>query len=305
MDELFYWLLNMSVAASVTGAAVLVMRAIRRIPRRVVTVLWIIPAIRAWIPFGVGSRYSLMTLLSQLTTKTVTAVRPIDDVDLSLMNSLGWASDYFPITYKVNVLADVFRVAAVVWAIGAAAVAVALFIVYLTTVSELSDAEPLSPGVYCSPKVVSPAVYGIFRPRIVIPPSSKDSESLDLVLLHERRHVRRLDNLKRLFAFLTAALHWFNPLSWIFLKLYLSDLEVACDESVLAKLPEEKRAGYAHALIDAEEQKTVFVASSFGGARLKTRIGRIVSFKKMTVLSAVLFGVLAAVVAFVLLTNAV
>ena len=103
-------------------------------------------------------------------------------------------------------------------------------------------------------------------------------------------------------AFLTAALHWFNPLAWVFLKLYLSDVELACDESVLAGLPPDARGLYAHALLDTAQSKTLF-ASAFGGARLRTRIEHILSFKKMTVLSAAAFGILAAGIAYILLVN--
>ncbi len=104
-------------------------------------------------------------------------------------------------------------------------------------------------------------------------------------------------------AFCAAALHWFNPLAWVFLKLYLSDVELACDESVLSKLSEEDQKRYAHALLNAQKSRTVF-ASAFGGARLRTRIERIVSFRKMTVVSVVGFGILTCAIAYILLTNA-
>ena len=85
--------------------------------------------------------------------------------------------------------------------------------------------------------------------------------------------------------------------------MYLSDAELACDESALSGLSEKEQSLYAHALLNARESKTVF-ASSFGGAKLRTRIEHIVSFRKMTVVSAVGFGVFAVAIAYILLTNA-
>lgn len=298
MGDLFYWLLNMSIVASLTGGVIVLLRLIKRIPRRVLVLLWAIPFLRFWLPFGVGGKFSLMSLLPRYAAKTVVVRQGV-----STMNSIQAADSYFPITYKVDLLADVFRCAALVWAVVAAALLLAVAIVWLVTRSELRGAERLEENVYCSPKVVSPAVYGVFRPRIVLPPSLREAEQLDLILLHERRHIRRKDNLWRLSAFLTAALHWFNPLAWVFLRLFLSDLELACDESVLSKLPPDGQTRYALALLDTAESRTVF-ASAFGGARLRTRLERIVSYKKMTALAAVGFGVLAGVIAYVLLTNA-
>ena len=302
MDEIFYWLFNMSIAASIAGIIIALFRLIKRIPRRFFVVLWLIPFLRFWIPFGIGGKYGLMSLLSRFTTKTVTVLEEIPG-NFTMTNYTMAASSYFPITYKVDLLSGVFSVASYVWAVIAAALIIAMAIVYITTVSEVKNAEHLHDNVYCSPKISSPAVYGIFRPRIIVPASVADSNDLNLIILHEQRHIRRLDNLFRMIAFLTAAVHWFNPLVWVFLKLYLTDAEIACDESVLSRLPEEERHHYAHALLNVRESKTVFV-SSFGGARLRTRIERILSFKRLTFVSAAGFCILAAAIAYILLTNA-
>ena len=302
MGELFYWLLNMSIAASVTGLVIVLIRLIRKIPRRVSVLFWIIPFVRFCFPLGIGGKYGLMSLLSQFTTRTVT-VYDDDFLELSMVNTVQAADSYFPVTYKENLLEDVFRYASMVWAVVAAAIIVAMIVLYVTTLKELKDAKPFKDNVYCSSKIMSPAVYGVFRPRIIIPESYKELENLDLVILHEQCHIRRLDNLWRVIAFLTVAVHWFNPLAWVFLKMYLSDVELACDESVLAKLGEDGKKRYAHTLLDARQSRTVF-ASSFGGAKIRTRIEHIVSFRKMTAVSAAGLGLLVIAIAYILLTNA-
>ena len=243
-----------------------------------------------------------MSLLSRFTTRTVVVYEgPFSD--LTMMNTVQAAESYFPITYKVNLLSDVFRYAALAWVIVAAALILAMGMLYAVTLSELRDAELLRDNIYCSPKITTPTVYGIIRPRIILPTACRGSEDLELIVLHERRHIRRLDNLWRVLSFLTAALHWFNPAVWLFLKLYLADAELACDESVLSKLPTSEHKCYAHALLNAREGKTVF-ASAFGGEKIRTRIERIVSYRRMTVASALAFAALIAVIAYFLLTNA-
>lgn len=302
MGDLFYWLFNMSIVGAVTGLAVVLIRLIKRIPRRWIMFLWAIPFLRFLIPLGIGGKYSLMSLLSRFATKTV-VVYEGELADYTATNAIQAAKNYFPITYKVDLLADVFHYAALVWVIAAAALILAMGIMYAVTISELKDAEHLRGCIYCSPKITTPAVYGILRPRIILPAACRDSEDLVLIVLHERRHIRRLDNLWRMLAFLTAAVHWFNPAAWLFLKLYLADAELACDESVLSKLPTGEHKRYAHALLNAREGKAVF-ASAFGGAKVRTRIERILSYKRMTAASGTAFAALIAAIAYFLLTNA-
>ena len=300
--ELFYWLFNMSIVASITGLVVMLIRRIRRIPRRVVTVLWLIPFLRMWLPIGFGNEYSLMSLISRFATRTVVVYRCGEDKSFSMINCVTAASDYFPITYKVNVLEDVFKICSYIWLAGVGILLAVLCVIYAASIHDVKKSVRLRENIYLSDKIPSPAVYGILRPKIILPASYREGEP-QYILMHEKAHIRRADNLKRIIALVTVCLHWFNPFAWLFLKCYLSDLELACDEKVLAVCDEEQKKGYALSLISCAESKSIF-ASAFGGAKIHTRMENIISYKKMTWLSAVGFTALIAAAAYILLTNA-
>ena len=293
LADIFYWVLNMSISASVAGVIVLLLGKISRIPRNLVCMLWLIPFIRMWIPVGMGSRYSLMSLVSRFTTRTVTVHR-----DVTMTNHIMAADSYFPITYKVNIIGDVMRVACVVWVVVALALMLALVFVYFSTVAQLKDAKHLRDNVYISPKVNGPCVYGVFKPRIIL-----SAEENEYVLKHERVHIKRYDNLWRIIALVTACAHWFNPLSWLFFKAFIGDSELACDETVLKSLDPDRRKEYALTLLEHTDSKSVY-ASPFTGAGIRVRIEKIMSYKKLSVFSTTAFIMLAAAVAYVLLTNA-
>lgn len=301
-SEIFYWVFNMSLIGSLMGLIVLAIRSIRPIPRRIAAVLWVAPFLRFAVPVWINSKYSLMTLISRFTTRTVVVYQPAADVEFSFTNAAMAANRYFPIAYRVNLLETVFRVGAVVWSVGAAALLLAWGMIYVTTLRELRSAAHLYGNVHCSEKVSSPAVYGVLRPRIVVPENWRDRD-LTWVLAHENAHIRRLDNLWRLLVFAVTAVHWFNPLAWLYLKLFLGDLELACDETALARRSDDDRRAYARALLDCTSGKSLF-ASAFGGAKVQTRIENVLSFRRMTVLSLIGFGVLAAAILITLLTNA-
>ena len=302
LQEVFYWIFNMSITAAITGVLIMLVRLIKRIPRRLTTFLWIIPFLRMIIPLGLDSRYSLMSLLSKITTKTIVVYQPTDKISFSVMNSVMAANSYFPITYKVNILENIFSVASVIWVVVALAIILMLTVIYFTTLHEIKDSKHLIENVYLSEKVTSAAVYGILSPKIVLPSSYKDKD-IGLILQHEKAHIRGLDNLWRMVAFLVVAVHWFNPFSWLFLKAFLADLELSCDERVLVKLGADRSKEYASALLECKQGVTVF-ASAFGGARIRTRIENILSFRKLTWISLTAFIALISVIFYVLLTNA-
>lgn len=302
LQEVFYWIFNMSITAALTGILVMLVRMIKKIPRRIMVFLWLVPFLRMTVPLGLNSPYSLMTLISKITTKTIVVFQPTEDISFSMMNSVMAANTYFPITYKVNILDDIFGVASVIWIIVSLAILLMLIIIYFTTIHEIKDSTHLKDNVYLSEKVTSPAVYGIIRPRIILPLSYKDKD-IELIIQHEKTHIRGLDNLWRMIAFMVVAVHWFNPLAWMFLRALLADLELSCDERVLVKPGVDRSKEYATALLECRQGPTVF-ASAFGGARIRTRIENVLSFRKLTWISLVAFVALIGIIFYVLLTNA-
>lgn len=245
-----------------------------------------------------------MTLLSRFATRTVVIFMWERKPIMTMMNLTMWADTYFPITYRINLLEDVFAVASLVWLVVAAALLLAMGILYFTTMAALRDAVRLEGNVYISDRISAPAVYGILRPRIILPSAYREQEDrLPYVLMHESAHIRRGDNLLRVIACVLVCVHWFNPMCWVLLKCFLSDMELACDETVLSHCGEGQRKAYALALLSSVEKTNVF-ASPFGGAKVRLRVKNILNYRKLSALSVVGFAALVLAIAYVLLTNA-
>ncbi len=298
LHEIFYWVLNMSILAALTGLPVLLLRCIRKIPRRISVLLWLAPFLRMSLPVGLSSRFSLMSLLSGMS-KSIVVHESAHHTSWSVMNITQAAESYFPIAYKAAAMEKVFTWAGTVWLIVFLAILLTLGAVYAATLRELREAVERD-GIFYSDRITAPAVYGILRPRILLPNPCEEGE-LPYVLLHERMHVRRRDNLWRLLAAALTAMHWFNPFAWVFLKKLLTDLELACDECVLSS-PGVKAKTYARALLNYQSDTNAFV-SAFGGATIRTRIENILFFRRMTWISAAGFMLLLCAILFVLLTN--
>lgn len=302
LQEVFYWIFNMSITATFTGLLIMLVKLIKKIPRRLTVFLWIIPFIRMTLPFGLNSPYSLMSLLSKTITRTIIVYQPTDHIAFSFSNSVRATDTYFPITYKINTIENIFNVASIIWIVVSSAILIMLIVTYFTTIYGIKNSTHLRDNIYLSKNVISPAVYGIVKPKIVLPASYKDKD-IDLVILHEKAHIRSFDNLWRIIAIVIVAIHWFNPFCWLFLKKFLTDLELSCDERVLSKLETNRAKEYALFLLESKQKTTLFT-SAFGGAKIRTRIENILSFKKLTWLSLTVFVAFIGIIFYVLLTNA-
>ena len=81
-----------------------------------------------------------------------------------------------------------------------------------------------------------PAVFGLFRPVVILPNHSSTwlEDRLIAVLQHELIHVIRMDWPVRITARFAATIYWFNPLVWWAKRRLDLEQEMACDEEVLS-----------------------------------------------------------------------
>ncbi len=303
LHEIFYWLLNMSILGGFVGIIVMLLRRVKWFPRAFVYSLWIIPLIRFTLPYGIASKYSLMTIISNYATRTAIVYDPSGPLPhISATNSIMAAKSYFPIVYKTDLLRGVFQTASVLWVIVMTALILTGLLLYYFTKREIKEAIHFKNNIYISDKITAPALYGIIRPKILLP-LGISNEDIPYVILHEGIHELRRDNLWRALAILICCVHWFNPLIWLCLKYFFEDMELSCDSRVLKSMSRDEQRGYANALLNFSSKGSLFV-TAFGGAKIRVRIENILSYKRLTFFSCISFGALLGAIILVLLTNA-
>lgn len=143
-----------------------------------------------------------------------------------------------------------------------------------------------------------PFCYGFFNPRIIIP-SEYGAEETKLILWHELQHIKSLDFLFRIAAFLIVALHFFNPLAYLLSYEIGKASEFACDEKVLEGCSEKERQKYGVLLLDAAVSSPILsYTNSFSGNNAKTMKERITMMKHPRKTKTILFICCAMLVAF-------
>lgn len=107
---------------------------------------------------------------------------------------------------------------------------------------------------YDASEWATPAVSGLFRPRIVLPSDFAARYTPDeqrLVIAHEQLHIERGDIPAQALATLLRCVFWFHPLVHVAAARFRFDQELACDAAVVARFPAARRS-YGDAMLKTQ-----------------------------------------------------
>ena len=106
-----------------------------------------------------------------------------------------------------------------------------------------------APPLRVSAVVDSPMVIGLFRPCLLLPGEDFAVQELMFILRHELTHYRRRDLWYKLVLLAANVMHWFNPLAYLLRREAERDLELTCDDAVVAGRDALERRAYSEALL--------------------------------------------------------
>lgn len=224
MAELFTDLLNLNIALAVAVAAVMVLRlpARRLFGARVAYGLWILPALAG---------------LAMLAPARVLTVR----VPAAAAAEAGRAAIASG-AVVTDAPVDIRPYLAAFWLLGLIA-----SLAWLAW-NQLQFARAAKAGK------AGPAVVGVIRPRVVVPDDFEGRytpREREVVLAHERTHLKRRDPPVNALVALAACINWFNPAVHVMSRWLRIDQELACDAGVVAAYPKARRA-YAEAMLKTQ-----------------------------------------------------
>ncbi len=294
MKTIFELFLSASFFGSVMILLVVAARLVlRKAPRGIFCLLWVLVGLRLLIPFQIESNLSLQPSFEPVTPAPTVAVQPQEMVpavpNVTPDNSV--LPDELPgdvtVTYDDNAVSapvqrqiDYMEVAALVWAVGVCAMAGYTVITYWLLKRKLKNAVAAGEDVYESDAIDSPFLLGYVKPAVYLPKGISE-EDRPYILAHERCHMDRYDNWFKLAGFLCVGLHWFNPLVWLGYHLLCRDIEMACDEAVVRHMDLQRRKGYSAALVSCStERKFGACPVAFGEVNVKQRVLSVLNYRK-------------------------
>lgn len=305
-------LLQMSFAGGVMILAVIVIRAlvINLLPKKTFGALWGIGVVRLLIPFSVPSMFSVYSLLGD-NAFVIDAARDTQAIGMQQNEAVGQMA---AIVHGNSNAINTISIWTVIWAVGVLVCAMFFAVSYWKCRQEFQTSLPVDNdfirnwlnihkqrrmiSIRQSSRFSAPLTYGIFRPVILMPTSTKweNTKSLQYVLTHEYVHIRRFDGIRKLVFIVVLCVHWFNPLVWAMYILANRDIELSCDEAVVRLFGENTKAVYARALISMEETRSGLtpLCNNFSKTAIEERITAIMKIKKTTIFSFVLAGFIVA-----------
>ncbi|HML68179.1 MAG TPA: M56 family metallopeptidase [Clostridia bacterium] len=317
MSGLFRTVLNMSVTGGIAALCVLLLRfPLKRAPRWITCVLWLVVFLRLIVPVSFSSPVSLLGsvgapaptngVVTYLSSEEMQAGMSTRQTVQSVTNqSVERSASLTPTPQdSADPIQIWLAVGSAVWILGICAILLSSAISYFRLSRRVRDAVFVEPGVFETDAVTSPFVMGVLHPRIILP-IGMSMQARELVLLHERSHLLRLDHLVKPAVFLIASIHWFNPLAWVAFRCFCDDMEASCDERAVRSLERSEIAAYGETLLRFGTRQMRFAGGplAFGEHCTKERIVNVLNYKK-PVFWVVAFALIAAVsAAVVLLAN--
>ena len=301
LTAVFSRLLSMALMALPVMAVVFLTRlamARLRVPRKYSCALWFAVGARLVCPvslrgllsiFDLPGLYDLAEATGSVDGGVVTALPPVTAA-MAPPSSTATAlppPSAMEGTVTVSAVASpsageiVLMVASVAWLLGVLAMLLWGAAGMVRLKRRVSQAVWTGGEVWECGEIPTPFVLGFFRPRIYIRPGLTGMERT-CVLVHERHHIRRGDPWWKLLAWCILAVYWWNPAVWLCWMFFCRDLEMSCDEAVLATLGDQAKRGYSLSLVENAAERPIPMALAFGEHDATRRVKNVLKWQKET-----------------------
>lgn len=299
MDKLFLTVLNMSLTGAFVISAICLARLpLKKAPKLISYCLWAVAGFRLVFPFSIEGVFSLIPFKAQTIPPDI-AMQPVPRIDSGIPFLNNTVSSILPAATpaaSANPLQIWTTIGALIWLIGTAVMVVYGVVSFVILKRKMRKSAHVEANIYEAENIKSPFVLGVFKPRIYLPVGLSGKEK-SYILLHEQTHIRRRDPIVKIAAYFILCLHWFNPLVWAAFLLMCVDMEMSCDERVLAEMGDKMKKDYSLSLLSLASERRIIAGSplAFGEGGIKERIKNVLNFKKPSRLIVIVSVALVAV----------
>lgn len=298
MREIFLSVLNLSVTSSFLIVAVLLLRImLKNSPKWVRYILWGMVALRLLVPFSFESRLSVLPNAQKIDSTSQSSTSYV---------STTYAVDTTTATATTAQSGDMMTLLSYIWLFGVAVMLCYMLLSFLKVHRMVKESMKLRDNIYICDRVSSPFVLGIVNPKIYLN-SALSKKECRYIIAHEQMHIRHSDNIWKPLGFFALCLYWFNPLVWVSYFLFVKDVELFCDESVVKSLSKTGKKKYSSVLLACSASRGAIPACplAFAENGIKARVKNIFSYKKPALYVVVISVVLCVITMVFFMTSPV
>lgn len=157
-----------------------------------------------------------------------------------------------------------FQVCSIIWIVGVAGVLLFSVLNLQKLKKDMRSAKTLGDAISESEMISVPLRLGFLHGKLYLPAGFQAKE-MAFLLPHMEIHAKEM--IKRILVLLIMAIHWFNPVMWLYHYWWSSDMEMAADDKMVHGKKESERKSYAQGLINfkREAKKQADGKGIFGG----------------------------------------
>ena len=309
MTDIFFDVLKASFQGSIVILAVMALRLVlKKAPKSLFCLLWLLAGLRLALPFEIHSSLSLQPDYN-FESQNVIQIQDTGTGREEILNNHGdvlvgiqttpQSPQEIPTlpgeSWEMNqsecfgygeeggaVTAWTFAdMAASIWLLGVVCMVAASAISYIRLKRRVRESYLIENGCFECPGLETAFVLGFLPPKIYLPTGLTDQEKA-FIFDHENTHIARHDHWYKLLGYLVLSVHWFNPLVWIGYSLLCRDIELACDEHVVRYMSLTERKAYSAALLSCGSRTARLAACpvAFGESNPKQRILNVLNYKR-------------------------
>lgn len=286
MEEFCLKLLNMSIQASFLIVIVVVLRLIlRKSPKWIHCLMWLLVAVRLVCPFSIESTYSLAPNAEVISTSE-NEKRPNIQSGVVLIDrpANAYLESYYS---KKNIVEqseeglNPVSVFSVIWLLGFGALTLYAVVSCFKIWKLVRESVEVQKHISICDRINIPFIFGILNPHIYLPSNLNEEQKMN-VLAHEQAHLKRGDHFWKPFGYALLAVYWFNPLCWAAYILLCTDIEMACDEEVIKTMDTQQKKIYSKTLLSLSDSGSFISACplAFGEVGVKQRIKSVLNYRK-------------------------
>ena len=305
MTDVFYAVLKAGFQGSIVILAVIALRLVlKKAPKSLFCLLWLLAGLRLALPFEIQSPFSLQPSLED-HVPGIQMEQPVQVPDILTEQPEDRLPDTppdpvltpeLPEENRENMQTDSFLygaedgriqpiryadIAARIWALGLAGMLSISTVSYFRLKRRVREAYLIENGCFECPGLDTAFVLGFFPARIYLPMGLTDQEKR-VIFDHENTHIARHDHWFKVLGYVVLSIHWFNPLVWLGYSLLCRDMELACDEQVVKDMSLHERKAYSAALLSCGGRTARLAACpvAFGESNPKKRILNVLNYKR-------------------------
>ncbi len=307
MGSLFTSVLNMSMISSYVIVGIILVRLIlKKAPKIFSYSLWAVVLVKLLIPFSFETSIGLLPNNAQpsskpISTQTIYDKSPQINTNFKIEdNKINNGVELKPTPYVEtthNSKQILIIISALIWIVGIIGISIYNILGVIKLRRRLKEAKCIKDNIYVSNNIDSPFVMGVIKPRIYLISGLSNLEQ-EFIIKHERCHIKRLDHITRILAFIALTIHWFNPLVWIAFILSDKDMELSCDEAVMRDVDADIRVEYSKSLLTLATGKRSALNTklAFGEGDTKDRVKNVMNYKKPMLIVCALLAIVVVII---------